>query len=83
MAKGLCRRAFLKRIMNVRVLPPLSNARLFDEDIFNHNILWSVKKKNQYIENLVSFFEDCEKASDWGRLTRHGSLAGQIRREGF
>lgn len=62
----------MKRIMNVRVLPPLSNARLFDEDILNHNILWSVKKKNQYIENLVSFFKDCQKVSDWERLVEAG-----------
>jgi hypothetical protein len=46
MAKGLFGRAFLKRIMLESAgLPPSSNARLFDRYIFNHNILWSVKKK--------------------------------------
>jgi hypothetical protein len=57
MAKGLFGRAFLKRIMLESAgLPPSSNARLFDRPILNHNILWSVKKKNQYIEYLIKFF---------------------------
>jgi hypothetical protein len=57
MAKGLFGRAFLKRIMLESAgLPPSSNARLFDRLILNHNILWSVKEKNQYIEHLVRFF---------------------------
>jgi hypothetical protein len=69
MAKGLSRRAFLKRIMHECAgLPPSSNARLFDGIIFNHNILWSVKKKNQYIEHLVRFFWGLPASLPLGRI---------------
>jgi hypothetical protein len=57
MAKGLFGRAFLKRILLESAgLPPSSIARLFDRHILNHNILWSVKKKNQYMGHLGTFF---------------------------
>jgi hypothetical protein len=64
MAKGLSRRAFLKRIMHECAgLPPSSNARLFDGFIFNHNILGSVKKKINILIICQDFFLGIAKKS--------------------
>lgn len=50
-------------------LPPSSNARLFDETVLNHNILWSVKKKINILGIWSYFFGDGQKVSDWGGLS--------------
>ncbi len=69
-------------------LPPFSNARLFDETVLNHNILWSVKKKIN-IWGICSYFLGLARKSPkgedgigrlWPMTVKHVALARGRRR---